>query len=88
MKQYLWFVCRELKNKKNLIKDNHTSFEKGFYDTVAAFVGSDVLEKYDKGTQAEIIETGSTIENVYWEEDIKIKEIMEKDIISQRRITQ
>ena len=48
-------------------------FEEGFYDTVAAFVGSDVLEKYEKGTQPEIVETGSITKNVHWEEDIKIK---------------
>lgn len=52
---------------------NKKDFEEGFYNTVAAFVGSEVLDKYNKGTQAEVIETGSTIENVYWEEDIKIK---------------
>ena len=32
-------------------------FHSEFYNTIAAFVGSEVLEKYDKGTQAEIIET-------------------------------
>jgi hypothetical protein len=48
-------------------------FEEGFYNTVAAFVGSEVLEKYKNGTQPEIVDTGSTIENVYWDEDIKIK---------------
>ncbi len=49
-------------------------FEEGFYDTIAAFVGSETLEKYSNGTQAEIVETGSKIENVYWNEDIKLKE--------------
>lgn len=49
-------------------------FEEGFYDTIAAFVGSETLEKYSNGTQPEIVETGSKIENVYWNEDIKIKE--------------
>lgn len=49
-------------------------FEDGFYNTIAAFVGSDILEKYKNDTQAEITETGSTIENVYWNEDIKIKQ--------------
>lgn len=67
-------------DKEEIVKDpitlnvlNKKDFEKGFYDTVAAFVGSEILDKYNKGTQAEIVETGSTIENVYWEEDIKIK---------------
>lgn len=49
-------------------------FEEGFYDTIAAFVGSETLEKYSNGTQSEIVETGSKIENVYWNEDIKLKE--------------
>lgn len=49
-------------------------FEEGFYNTIAAFVGSETLEKYKNGTQTEIVETGSKIENVYWEEDIKIRE--------------
>ncbi len=49
-------------------------FEEGFYDTIAAFVGSETLDKYKNGTQSEIVETGSKIENVYWNEDIKIKE--------------
>ena len=48
-------------------------FEDGFYDTIAAFVGSDVLEKYDKGIQPEIVETGSITKNIHWEENIKIK---------------
>ena len=48
-------------------------FEDGFYNTVAAFVGSDTLEKYKNDTQIEITETGSNIENIYWNEDIKIK---------------
>lgn len=49
-------------------------FEEGFYNTIAAFVGSETLDKYKKGTQVEIVDIGSKIENVYWEEDIKIKE--------------
>lgn len=53
---------------------NKEDFEEGFYDTIAAFVGSETLKKYSSGTQAEIFETGSKIENVYWNEDIKIKE--------------
>lgn len=55
----------------NVLKKEY--FEDGFYDTIAAFVGREVLEKYEKGTQPEIVDTGSTIENVYWDEDIKIK---------------
>lgn len=53
---------------------NKEDFEEGFYDTIAAFVGSETLKKYSNGIQTEIFETGSKIENVYWNEDIKIKE--------------
>lgn len=49
-------------------------FEEGLYNTIAAFVGSETLEKYKNGNQAEIVETGSIVENVYWNENIKIKE--------------
>ena len=56
---------------KVLKKDD---FETGFYNTIAAFVGSETLDKYKKGTQSEIVEIGSKIENVYWEEDITLKE--------------
>lgn len=49
-------------------------FETGFYNTIAAFVGSETLDKYKNGTQTEIVDIGSKIENVYWEEDITIKE--------------
>ena len=66
-------TVEEVKAPVTLNVLNKEDFEKGFYNTIAAFVGSEVLEKYDKGTQSEIIETGSTIENVYWKEDIKIK---------------
>ena len=52
---------------------NKKDFEEGFYNTIAAFVGSETLEKYKNDTQIEIAETGSNIENVYWNEDIKIK---------------
>lgn len=52
---------------------NKKDFEDGFYNTIAAFVGSETLDKYKNDTQTEITETGSTIENVYWNEDIKIK---------------
>ena len=56
----------------NVLKKD--DFIDGFYNTIAAFVGSETLEKYKNDTQLEVVETGSTIENVYWNEDIKIKE--------------
>lgn len=64
----------EIKEPVKLSVLNKEDFEEGFYNTIAAFVGGEVLDKYKKGTQPEIVDIGSTIENVYWEEDIKIKE--------------
>ena len=65
------------KEKKEPVKINvlkKQDFIDGFYNTIAAFVGSEKLEKYKNDTQLEIIDTGTTIDNVYWNEDIKIKE--------------
>ena len=53
---------------------NKEDFITGFYNTIAAFVGSDVLDKYKNDNQMEIADIGSIIENIYWDEDIKIKE--------------
>lgn len=52
---------------------NKEDFEKGLYNTAAAFIGSENLKRYNDDTQLEIIDIGSTIENVYWKEDISIK---------------
>ena len=49
-------------------------FEKAFYNTMAAFVGSDALNAYKNNTQPEIKETGSKIKSIYWDENITIKE--------------
>ncbi len=67
----------EKKEVKKAVKMNvlkKSDFEEGFYNTIAAFIGSETLDKYKNGTQVEVKDTGSTIENVYWNEDIKIKE--------------
>ena len=57
--------------KINVLKKKY--FTDGFYNTIAAFLGNETLEKYKNDTQLEVVDTGSTIENVYWNEDIKIK---------------
>ena len=49
-------------------------FENAMLNTIAAFIGSDTLERYKNNTQIEITETGTTIENIYWDEDINIKQ--------------
>jgi murein DD-endopeptidase MepM/ murein hydrolase activator NlpD len=56
----------------NVIKKE--DFEKAFYNTMAAFVGRDALDAYKNNTQAEINETGSKIESIYWDENITTKE--------------
>jgi len=48
-------------------------FEEAMLNTIAAFIGSDTLERYKNDNQIEITETGTTIENIYWDEDISIK---------------
>ena len=58
--------------KMNVLKKD--DFVTGFYNTIAAFVGSEKLDKYKNDSQLEIVETGSIIDNIYWNEDIKIKE--------------
>lgn len=58
--------------KINVLKKQ--DFVDGFYNTIAAFIGSERLDKYKNDTQLEIVDTGSTIDNIYWNEDIKIKE--------------
>lgn len=60
----------------NVLKKEY--FEEAMLNTIAAFIGSDTLERYKNDNQIEITETGSTIENVYWDEDISIK----KDYLS------
>ena len=68
---------------KKVVKDpvimnvlNKEDFVDGFYNTIAAFVGSETLDKYKNDTQIEITDVGSLIDNVYWDEDIKIKEAL------------
>ncbi len=52
---------------------NKSDFEEAFYSSIAAFVGTSDLENYKNNTQSEIIETGSKIDSIYWEEDITTK---------------
>lgn len=63
----------ELKEPVVLNVLNKEDFETGLYNTAAAFIGSENLKRYDEDTQLEIIDVGSTIENVYWKEDITVK---------------
>lgn len=67
-------IEEEIKEPITLNVLKKEDFETGFYNTIAAFVGSETLEKYKKGTQVEITDIGSKIENVYWEENITTKE--------------
>lgn len=48
-------------------------FEKAMMNTIASFIGEEALERYKNNTQIEVTETGTTIENIYWDEDISIK---------------
>lgn len=62
------------KDNRQIYLLNKEDFEKAFYNTVAAFVGTNELDNYNNNTQEEIKETGEKIENIYWDEDITIKE--------------
>ena len=53
---------------------NKKDFEEAFKTVMRAFVGPEEYEMYVNDTQAEIVETGSKIETIYWEETITIKE--------------
>lgn len=53
---------------------NKEDLEPALKDAVSAFLPSSELDAYLKDNQLEIIDTGKTIENVYFEERITIKE--------------
>lgn len=63
----------EKKDPVTLYVQNKKDFETAMLNTIAAFVGEDRLERYKNDNQLEITETGTTIENIYWDEDISIK---------------
>lgn len=56
----------------NVLKKEY--FEEAMLNTISAFIGTDTLERYKTDTQLEVTETGTTIENIYWDEDISIKQ--------------
>ncbi len=56
----------------NILKKE--DFTKGFENVIKVFVGSSEYESFISETQEEIIDVGSKIETIYWEEDITIKE--------------
>lgn len=53
---------------------NKEDLEPALMDAVKAFVDSDKLTSYLNETQEEIVDTGKTIENLYFDEKITIKE--------------
>lgn len=55
----------------NVLKKDY--FEEAMLNTIAAFIGEETLERYKNNNQLEITETGTTVENIYWDEDISIK---------------
>jgi len=52
---------------------NKTDFEEAFKTVIKAFVGPENFEGYANNSQAEIIDVGSRIDSISWEEDITIK---------------
>jgi hypothetical protein len=63
----------ELKEPIVLNVLNKEDFQTGLYNTAAAFIGRENLQKYNDDIQSEIVDVGMIIENVYWKEDITIK---------------
>ncbi len=51
-------------------------FEEAFENVIKAFIGTVEYEQFIEDSQPEIIDTGSKIETIYWEEDITIKETL------------
>lgn len=51
-----------------------SDFKVAFEKVIRAFVGTDEYELFINETQPEIIDVGSNIETIYWEESIAIKE--------------
>lgn len=66
----------ESQNKENININvlKKEDFEEAFKDVIKAFVGSKEFELYATESQPEIVEIGSNIETIYWEEKIAIKE--------------
>ena len=64
-------IQRDVKYLNILNKDD---FEEAFKSVIKAFVSSNGYEMYSTNTQPEIIDVGSQIEAIYWEEIITIKE--------------
>lgn len=63
----------ELKEPVVLNVLNKEDFEDGLYNTAEAFIGKESLQRYNDDTQLEIVDVGTIIENVYWQEEITIK---------------
>ncbi|NLL01734.1 MAG: peptidoglycan DD-metalloendopeptidase family protein [Mollicutes bacterium] len=66
----------ESQNKENIYINvlKKEDFEEAFKDVIRAFVGSKEFELYTTDSQPKIIDVGSNIETIYWEEKVTIKE--------------
>ncbi|MDD2505430.1 MAG: peptidoglycan DD-metalloendopeptidase family protein, partial [Bacilli bacterium] len=53
---------------------NKLDFQEAFKTVIKAFVGSEEYRLYESDSQLEIVDTGSKIEKIYWDENITIKE--------------
>lgn len=57
--------------EKSLIKD-------ALYNLAVAFIGEENVDKYNKGTQTEIVDTGEIINSIYFDDTVTVK----RDLIS------
>lgn len=53
---------------------NREDLEPALMDAISTFISSDGLKAYINDTQVQIVDTGKTIENIYFDEKITIKE--------------
>lgn len=53
---------------------NKEDLEPALLNAVSAFISTDSIEAYINDTQVEVVDTGTTIESIYFEEKITVKE--------------
>lgn len=71
---YQFTIQKNNKKQKVYVLDKKI-FEKAVENAISSFIGSEAYESYKNDTQVEITSTGSTIEKVYLNNDITVKEM-------------
>lgn len=74
IKGYIVTIKPEEGESKTINILNKEDLKPALIEAISAFIPIDGLEAYINDTQVEIVDTGKTIENIYFEEKITIKE--------------